>query len=131
MLNNLEVVNGSISPEFRSDILEYQVMVDKEVLTLVLNYETSENATVTIYGNDYLTEGENHVIIEVYENELQTYTLNVFKEGSKLASNLLDTYEKVEIDAGNLPVKEYITPTISIICFLTIAFLFCIIFKKK
>ena len=130
MLNSLEVVNGSMSPQFVSDIFEYNVTVNDEVVSLVLDYKAPEGATVTIYGNDYLTEGENHVIIEVYEDELKTYTLTVMKESSSEAASTYNSYEKVEVNT-NAWYKELITPGISVICFMTIVFLFCIIFRKK
>lgn len=131
MLNNLEVVNGSISPEFKSDIFEYQVEVENDVLALVLDYDAPKNATITVYGNDYLTDGENHVIIEVYENELVTYTLTVYKEESQTVAGIENTYEKVEISANDSWAKDLITPGIGIVCFMTIIMLFCIIFRKK
>ena len=132
MLNSLEVVNGSISPTFRKDVFEYDVNISDEVLSLVLDYEAPLGATVTIYGNDYLTDGENHVIIEVYEDELVTYMLNVMKESSKEVFSDLNTYAKVEVGADdNSHFNNLITPSIAIVCFLTIVTLFSIIFKKK
>ena len=112
MLNNLEVVNGSMSPEFKSDIFDYQVEVEKDVLALVLDYEAP-------------------FIIEVYENELFTYTLKVLKEETQTMSGIIDNYEKVEVSAETPWIQNLITPGISVVCFITIVFLFCVIFKKK
>ena len=131
MLNSLKVVNGSMTPAFEENVFEYTVIVGEEVLSLVLDYEVSEGSTITIYGNDYLTEGENHVIIETYEDELVSYTLTVMKNADSEVSSLVNAYDKVEINVDAPWYKDYITPGISIICFMTIVFLFCIIFKKK
>ncbi|MBE6148838.1 MAG: hypothetical protein E7167_05080 [Firmicutes bacterium] len=131
MLNNLKVVNGSMNPVFRSDIFEYQVEVEKDVLALILDYDAPKDAVITVYGNDYLTDGENHVIIEVYENELFTYTLTVLKEESQTVSEFINSYEKVEVSKENAWLKDLITPGISIVCFMAIITLFCIIFRKK
>ena len=130
MLNNLEVVNGSMSPQFSPTILEYNVSVDADTVSLILNYDTSLDAKVTIHGNTYLTEGENHVLIEVFEDELTTYTLTVFKSSSETVGGIYNEYQKIEANESHW-YDELITPGISIMCFLTIVFLFCIIFKKR
>lgn len=131
MLNSLEVLNGTIHPEFAPDVFEYDVDVDKDVLTLVFDCKGPEGSTITVHGNDYLTEGENHVLIEVYDKEVITYTLTVMKESSSEVSSLFDTSTKVEVNANDKWYKDLITPGISIVCFITIVMLFCIIFKKK
>lgn len=130
MLNDLEAVNGSMSPQFSPSILEYNVSVDEDVMSLILNYDAPIDATVTIHGNNYLTEGENHVLIEVYQNELVTYKLTVFKSSSETMSGIMNDYQKVEVMESRW-YDNLITPGISIVCFLTIVILFCIIFKKK
>ncbi|MBQ6840585.1 MAG: hypothetical protein IJO63_00510 [Bacilli bacterium] len=131
MLNSLEVVNGSMSPSFKENIFEYTVNVSDEALALVLNCKAEDGATITVYGNDYLTPGENHVIIEVYKEALVTYTLTVLKNESDEVANMVGLYDKVEVNANSPWYKDYITPIIGITCFLTIISLFCIIFKKK
>lgn len=130
MLDSLEVLNGSMTPEFKSDEFEYNVVVDEDVLALVMDYEAPENVSITVYGNNHLTEGENHVLIEVYDTEVKTYTLTVMKQASSEVSGFESVYEKVEVDS-NQEWREYVTPGIGIVCFLTIAFLFCVIFKRK
>ena len=130
MLNDLEAVNGSMSPQFSPSILEYNVSVDEDVMSLILNYDAPIDATVTIHGNNYLTEGENHVLIEVYQNELVTYKLTVFKSSSETMSGIMNDYQKVEVMESRW-YDNLITPGISIVCFLTIVILFCIIFKKR
>lgn len=130
MLEDLEVLNGSMTPEFKPGIYEYNVVVDENVMSLILDYQTLNDASVTIYGNDYLTSGENHVLIELYDGQVKTYTLTVMKEESSFVSLFDNEYEKVEV--GNFGVwKDYLTPGISVLCFLTIVILFCVIFRKN
>ena len=129
MLNSLEVVNGSISPEFKPDVFEYTVNVSDEVLALVLNCKAEEDATITVYGNDYLTEGENHVIVEVYKDELFTYTLAVYKAESDEVMNIYNDAQALEVKHNEPWYQNFIIPIISIGCFITIITLFSIIFK--
>lgn len=131
MLNSLEVVNGSISPEFKPDVFEYTVNVSDEVLALVLNCKAEEGATITVYGNDYLTAGENHVIVEVYKDELFTYTLTVYKTESDEVMNIYNEAQALEVKQNDPWYQNFIIPIISISCFITIITLFSIIFKKK
>ncbi len=128
MLYNLEILNGEITPQFSSEVFNYEVNVDSSALTLIFNYDTCDTCNVTVYGNNFLTEGENHVLIEVYDKELITYTLIVNKE-KKSESVFSETNDKVEIKVNNN--KEIFTPLIGVICFLSILTLFYVIFHKK
>ena len=129
MLYNLEVLNGEISPNFSSEVFNYVVNVNKDILTLVFNYDTCDNCTVTVYGNNNLTPGENHVLIEVYDDKVTTYTLVVNKEYTSETPVFKDVNSAKEIK--DVSDKSYITPLIGTLCFFTILALFCIIFHKK
>mgnify|MGYP003235290300 CR=1 FL=1 len=118
MLYNLEVLNGEMTPDFSSEVFDYDVNVDSSALTLIFNYDTCDNCKVTVYGNSNLTSGENHVLIEVYDKKVTTYTLTVYKE------------KKTVVNTEDKP-KEFLIPIISVICFLTILVLFYVIFHKK
>lgn len=131
MLNNLKVVNGSITPEFNSEIFEYDVEVEDTVISLVLDYEVDKDATVTVYGNNFLTKGENHVLIEVFKDKLYTYTLVVNKEETKEIIGEVSNGEKIEVSLKNDILSDLLLPGIIGICFLTIVALFCVIFRKK
>ena len=131
MLEKLVIRNGSMTPAFNSEILEYNVEVN-DAISLIMDYEISENATITVYGNDNLSGGENHVLVEIYDgSKVTTYTLNVNNNMTEAASAFNDTYEKVEVN----PIKDFtydaITPFISCICFLTIILLYIVLFRKK
>ncbi len=97
MLNNLEILNGSIQPVFESSIYNYEVQVADTAFSLVMEYDTDKENKVTIYGNDNLRSGENHVLIEVYDGvSVKTYTLIVYK-GTKDVLTKEKTYEKIEV----------------------------------
>ena len=72
MLEYLEILNGSITPQFNTNIFDYDVYVDDTVFFLDLKH--NENIDIVVYGNDYLTEGESRVLIEVfYNNKVYSY----------------------------------------------------------
>ena len=97
MLNNLKILNGSITPVFDSSIKDYEVEVSDTVISLVMEYDTDENNSITIYGNHNLSIGENHVLVEVYDGtNVNTYTLTVYK-GISSTINEQSTYEKIEV----------------------------------
>ena len=80
MLTDLEVLNGTLSPEFDiyNDI--YSVTIDEDVEELVIDYTVEEGFVVNIIDNDSLTAGENEVYLQVIQGEeINTYTLLVYK----------------------------------------------------
>lgn len=132
MLNNLIVVNGSMEPAFDRNTLNYQVIVPDTVISLVLDYDLDEGATVVVYGNDYLSEGTNHVLIETYNNnELVTYVLEVYKESSQTSSKEMDVFSKVEVENNSTFLGELIFPSIIVVTIFMIIVLFYIIFHKS
>lgn len=131
MLESLEILNGDMTPKFNPNIYEYDVEVDDSAISLLFDYNVSENASVTIYGNDNLTYGQNHVLLEIYDGQLKTYTFKVYKEKTAEVSSFNNSYEKVEVSMQDQFLNDLITPGISSLCFLTIITLFCVIFKTK
>lgn len=126
MLYKLDVLNGSLNNLFVSDVYEYEVVVDSDTTFLDLEYETCDNCTVTIYGNENLVGGENHVLIEVYDEKVITYTLKVNKE------MIEKTFESLEdVPVKNEMISKLLAPGIGSICFLLIIICFSIIFHKK
>ena len=131
MLEDLKILNGSISPDFKSNVYEYEVVVDNTTFSLLINYQISNDKTIVIYGNDNLTEGQNHVLIEICDGKtVETYTLNVFKEETKSAASY-EEFDSIEVPIENTLLKDITTPGIFGIGFLIIIILFCIIFKRK
>ena len=130
MLLDLNVLNGSISPSFNSSIFEYTVTV-QDVDQLDLDLKVDKDLPVTIYGNDYLTDGENHVLIEIYDEKVNTYVLTVYKNSEEVVTNIISNAQKVEVTTESLLKEDILTPGIISICFFIIVFLYVIIFHKK
>ena len=128
MLNNLEILNGSITPVFDSSIKDYEVEVSDTTISLVMQYDTDENNKITIYGNDNLLNGENHVLIEVYDgNKVNTYTLTVYK-GLKDVSTKINENVKIEV-VGKEYNNTVIQYSIIIFTIIIIILLYRLIFK--
>ena len=130
MLLDLNVLNGNISPNFNSNIFEYTVIVSN-VDKLELDLKADKDLPVTIYGNDYLTDGENHVLIEIYDEKLTTYVLTVYKNSDEVVTNVVNDVQKVEINTSSLLQEDILTPGIIAVCFIIIVFLYVTIFHKK
>lgn len=83
-LKELQIAGITLTPEFSTDVYEYQATLteNKEQLDITAN-STSEEDTVTIAGNENLQEGENLISIIVYnaEGEVEaTYQITVTKD---------------------------------------------------
>ena len=130
MLLDLKVLNGVITPEFNYNIFEYTVYV-QDVNNLEFDLRVDKDLPVTIYGNDELTDGENHVLIEIFDEKVTTYTLTVYKNNEK--ESLSETIETstVEVDTTNQLLEDILTPGIITICFVIIVIIYSIIFHKK
>lgn len=97
-LKSLAVDGYEITPEFSSDVTEYNLTVDVTVDALTVNaVAEDENAKVEITGNDNLLIGENTIEIKVTAEDetVRTYKINVTKG------------EKVGIQLSELNVEGY------------------------
>ena len=96
-LSRLEVINGSMSPEFEKTRGLYEVNVSYTEDSLNLEYEPEDElATVKVEGNNNLKYGENEVKIKVTSSDrsaAKTYTLKVIKEG-----NINNNLRRLEVD---------------------------------
>ena len=129
MLEDLEILNGIISPEFDIYNNIYSVSILEDVDELVINYKVSDGYVVNIIDNNNLVPGENEVYIQVVkDDEINTYTLLVNKESSEEVINYDYLLEPLEVEE-ELP--EYVAPLIGGICFFIILCTFLLLFKKK
>lgn len=128
MLQNLEIINGELSPEFNCYTNTYTVNVTNDVTSLLLNYIAEEGYAVNVLGNSNFISGENIVSIEVIGENRNNYTLIVNKEEVETVSNFDLTYQPLEVKKE---VPEYVAPLISICCFLIILFTYTLLFHKK
>lgn len=92
-LKSIEIEEGKLNKEFKSDVLEYQLKVLYEVTKLNIKYETEEeHAKVEILGDvSKLKEGENNITLKVTseKGEIKEYKIIVtrLKEGETLGNN--------------------------------------------
>ena len=129
MLEDLEILNGIISPEFDIYNNIYSVSILEDVDELVINYKVSDGYVVNIIDNNNLVPGENEVYIQVIkENEINTYTLLVNKEETEDVVDLEYLLEPLEVKE-ELPT--YVAPLIGGSCLFLILIFFLIIFRKR
>ncbi|MEG1900697.1 MAG: hypothetical protein RR161_04010 [Bacilli bacterium] len=128
MLQSLEILNGELSPKYDIYNNIYSVKVEKNITSLEINYVINETDTINIIGNNNFTDGENIVLIEVFNGtSLTSYTLNVLKETSQVINNYNEIINPVEVKK-ELPI--YVAPFIASFAFLIILFTFWLLFKK-
>ena len=129
MLEDLEILNGIISPEFDIYNNIYSVIILEDVDELVINYKVSDGYVVNIIDNNNLVPGENEVYIQVIkENEINTYTLLVNKEETEDVADLEYLLEPLEVKE-ELPT--YVAPLVGGSCLFLIFIFFLIIFRKR
>ena len=129
MLEDLEILNGIISPEFDIYNNIYSVIILEDVDELVINYKVSDGYVVNIIDNNNLVSGENEVYIQVIkENEINTYTLLVNKEETEDVADLEYLLEPLEVKE-ELPT--YVAPLVGGSCLFLIFIFFLIIFRKR
>lgn len=130
MLQNLEVLNGELTPKYDVNNDTYTVQVTSEVTSLDLKYDLPETSLVNVYGNENFLAGKNYVTIEVIDSNEKVNTLNliVMKEEVKTTSAFPIEVSPVEV-RKELP--GYVAPLIAMICFLLILLSFGLIFRQK
>lgn len=129
MLNDLEIINGELSPEFDVYNNIYSVTISEDVDELVIDYNVTDGYVVNVIDNKDLASGENEVYIQVIKDEeINTYTLLVYKESSEPVFNYDYDLDAVEVEE-ELP--EYVAPLIGGSCFLIILIVFLLLFKKR
>lgn len=94
-LKNLSIEGVTISPEFRSDILVYNALIDNSTTSVRVFFETEEAADVKIEGAENLKVGSNIINIKV---TAESGTMKVY-------SILIERQ-----DAENIDDKEVIQP---------------------
>ena len=129
MLEDLNIVNGELTPEFDIYNNIYSVSISEEIDELVIDYKVTDGYVVNVIDNHDLVPGENEVYIQVIKNEeINTYTLLVNKKSSEAVVNYDYLLEPLEVEE-ELP--EYVAPLIGGICFFIILCTFLLLFKRK
>ena len=129
MLNDLKIINGVLSPGFDIYNNIYSVNIDENVDKLVIEYDVDSDYIVNIIDNESLVPGNNEVYLQVIkDNEINTYTLLVYKEETDTVVNYDYLLEPLEVKE-ELP--SYVAPLIIGCCFFVILLVFILLFKKK
>lgn len=129
MLNDLKIINGVLSPEFDIYNNIYSVNIDEDVDKLVIEYDVDSDYIVNIIDNESLVPGNNEVYLQVIkDNEINTYTLLVYKEETDTVVNYDYLLEPLEVKE-ELP--SYVAPLIIGCCSFVILLVFILLFKKK
>ncbi|HHV10513.1 MAG TPA: hypothetical protein GXX75_09585 [Clostridiales bacterium] len=98
-LKSLKTSPTDISPAFSPDVYEYAASVGYDTKRLVITALAEDpKATVSIDGNDSLSEGENKVVISVLaeSGDVIEYTINVFRD-SMVGGTPSDTPDGSEV----------------------------------
>lgn len=107
-LSALTVKEGTISPEFKSDVKEYALTIPYETSEVnVTATPTDSKATVAVEGNKDLKEGENTVTIKVTAEDGSTsnYVIKVTRKRVPVAlKSLMIRYENQEGEVIELPL---------------------------
>ena len=126
-LKSLSIDDANISPEFKSDILEYNVEVESGVEKLKINATPNNNkATVSGAGEVTVKEGLNKISISVTaeDGSRKTYTINItVKEKEPIIVKIngknytiirkeeglpeVDLFEKTKVKIGEEEVAAY------------------------
>lgn len=129
MLNDLNIINGELSPTFDALNNIYSVTVAEDVNSLVMEYVVEDGYIVNVIDNEDLSAGENEVYLQVIkDDEINTYTLLVYKEVTKPVFNYDYTVDTVEVEE---PLPEYVAPLIIGSCILIILIFALLLFKHK
>lgn len=129
MLEELEVLNGTLDLKFDKYNNIYTVEVEKDINSLELVYTASEGYKVAI-NNNILNNELNYVYINVYnESENNTYTLIVNKNVSKTTSLIDDYKNSIMVEEESVPTYQIALIVSGAVIILIIVFI--ILFHKK
>lgn len=130
MLEDLEILNGQMTPKFDKYNDIYTVEIDYNIESLVIDYKLAENTNISIYGNEDLKVGENIIYLELVKDDIKkVYTIYANKkEEVKSSFSEFNSMEKVEVPKKT---PQYVAPLIGASCFLIILITFCLLFAKR
>ena len=120
---DVQIKNCNISPKFNESIYEYNVYCDN-VSSLDIKYDQSLD--IVVYGNN-IHDGVNYVLLEYYDNVVNTYKFTVYNTAKKTFS-LNNGGSKIEIKTYDYAISPSII--IGVISFCIIAIIYVLLFKK-
>lgn len=112
-LLSLEIMPGELVPEFQSDVLEYDVIVESDTKKIFYSTITGdEEATVEVAGNEDLQYGENKMVIKVTapSKDEREYIIHVNRPAQKLQETVSpeedQADEKMETVPSSTPIEQ-------------------------
>jgi len=129
MLEELTLKNGTLSPVFDPLNTKYTVMMNNsQDIILDFTYKISNDATITIRGNN-LTQDDNKIIITVANDfEAMNYELLVYKPIDPVVNTDINF---VALNTTKKEISSYVLPCISSSCFIIILITFVLLFSKS
>lgn len=109
-LKDISISAGKLSPEFKANITEYEVKVDKDIEKITITGIKKESGQ-TITGNvssKELAYGENKVNITVMNSsgEKRIYTVNIIREDNRDDNNYLSS---ISLSSGMINFDKEVT----------------------
>ena len=103
-LSELSVTEGTLTPAFSPEVLEYTVDVENNITIIGVTATTNDaNASVTGAGDHVLTTGENtlKVVVTAQDESTQTYTI-VVNRAKPNGINQVDAEVKITVENGTI-----------------------------
>lgn len=126
-LSTLSIQGITLKPSFKIGAYEYTAELDKDLSSLNIQAKANdENATVEIYGNENLQQGENVITIQVINKENQkTATYQIIINKNVVEETVQTSWLKPSTWGQEEKIK------IAIIVVLIILIIFAIVLKVK
>ncbi len=133
MIENLEIKNATLSPNFDPLNNIYTVNVSGSITSLMIDYEISDEYEVIISGNEEFKVGENKILIYLTKNNEveEIYEILVNKSEVVEAFSESETFEVIEVTGNSVKTPDYVVYFVGLTALLLIYIVFKILFKKK
>ena len=126
LINELEVLNGELSPYFDKYNTEYTIILENSEFNVDFNYKVEEGIIVSVNNNHDL-ENDSVVTLTISENEEKLdYNFHILKSINESTIAFSDSV-KMEENNFMFKYKLYIIPSI---CILLIFICYKILFRK-
>lgn len=128
-LQTLKIAGCELTPEFNSEIYEYRVILKEEISELdITAVPALDGETVTIGGNENLSEGENLIVIVVYNAKKEvkeTYQITVNKNTIDLSNT------NKWLEEGNKEARKSLLIFVLLLSISTIVLIVIIIVRHR
>lgn len=130
MIEELDVLNGTMSLEFDYLNSKYTVFLNDNEVSINFEYKLEEEASIEITGNENLSDGSIVTLTVFKQDKKNDYYFNVYFKKETQVNNEINDLVELDIPQNN-PYFEYMGPGIACACFLLILFLYVMLFSKR